>query len=84
MIMRLRDRIFGSPYFYGELLFVARYGALLQMVGALFFLGWSKSGGPLGCLETARLLSEASLATLTLGVCIGIFAHFLRKCGVKF
>jgi len=81
---RLCDRIFGCPFFYRELLFAARYGAVVQFVSAFFFLRLSRSGGPLGCLEAALVMSEAAVATATVAVCIGLTAHFLRKCGMKF
>ena len=80
---KIADRIFGSPQYLRELLFAARFGALLQFVVALFFLFLSRNGGPLGCLAVARTLNEAALVTLTLEICVRIFVGFLRKGGLK-
>ena len=77
------DRLFGSPSYLKSLLFFAQYGAVLQFLASFFFLGFSRNGGPLGCLEASRALNEAALVTLTLAVSIRIFVFFLRRCGMK-
>ena len=76
------DRIFGSPSYLSFLLFFARYGAVLQILAAFVFVGLSRNGGPLGCLEAASALSEAALVTLTLGVALRLSVFFLKRAGI--
>ncbi len=71
------------PRFLKELIFVGKYTALLQMILALGFCVWSLFGGPLGCLAYGEVLGEASLTTLTVTLCIRIFASFCRRVGIE-
>lgn len=80
---KIAERLFGSPNYLWGLLFAAKYGAVVQFLAALFFVGLSRAGGPLGCLEVAVALNEAALVTLTLAVIFRITVYFMRKGGLK-
>ena len=80
---KIADRIFGSPNYLWGLMFAAKYGAAVQFLAALFFVGLSRAGGPLGCLQAAFVLHEAALVTVTLAVIFRLTVHFLRKGGFQ-
>ena len=81
MMKKLADRIFGSPHYLRELHFFARFGGLLQLGLGLFFFVLSRSGGPLGCLEIAEILTGSALRMILIGffLRLGIFLWNRRK-----
>lgn len=76
---KFANALFGSPYFLRELLFAGKYAALLQFLAAIVFCGLARFGGPLGSLESAEILREAALVTLTVTAAIEMMAGFLRR-----
>ena len=78
-MLKLLDRIFRSPYYLRELLFIGKYATLLQLMAGLLFCGFSRTGGPLGSLECALLLREAGLTTLTITLLVAMIHWFYRE-----
>ena len=78
------DRLFQSPYYMRELIFAGKYSALLQLFAALFFCGWSLTGGPLGSMECADFLLECGWVTMTLAFAIEMIYGAFKKIKTHF
>lgn len=81
--MKFFDKIFGSPHYPRELLFIGKYTALLQFALSFFFCGLSRFGGVLGSLTYAEVFREGALVTLTMTLIVELLLFFLHRTGTR-
>lgn len=81
IVMKFVDKIFGSPSYLRELLFVGKYVTVLYLILSFFFLGMSRFGGPLGSTEYVGTFLELAFMTVGITLITEILASVLRRRG---
>lgn len=81
---RFAEKIWGRRGFFDLWLFAGKYAAMLQLIAALIFRGYSYGNGPIGFLTFADAMLESALVTLTLTADFALCGRLLRNKGLKF
>lgn len=76
---KIANALFGSPYFLREFVFAGKYATLLQFFTAIVFCGLARFGGPLGSLESAQIMQESAMVTLTVTAAVEMLAGVLGR-----
>ena len=77
-------RVLSYPRFLDCLLYAGKYAAVVQLLAAFVFLGFSRCGAPVGLLTYAEGMREAALTTMTLTVGFAAVARIMERHGVRF